>query len=68
LFSAIVASMVPARRGVIVALIIGSIVGGTAGATIVTAASHTTHERVENAQRAGGGAGGHQIHDSSSAT
>jgi hypothetical protein len=52
--------MVPMRRGVIVALIIGSIVGGTAGATIITAASHSTHERIENAQ--------HQTHDSSSAT
>jgi hypothetical protein len=53
--------MVPVRRGVIVALIIGSLVGGTAGATIVTAASHSSgHERIENAQ--------HQVHNSSSAT
>jgi hypothetical protein len=56
--------MVPMRRGVIVALIIGSIVGGTAGATIITAASHSTHERVENAGRVGA----HPTHDSSSAT
>jgi hypothetical protein len=45
--------MVSARRGVIVALIIGSIVGGAGGATIISAASasQATHERTETAQR-----------------
>jgi len=45
--------MVSARRGVTVALIIGSIVGGTAGATIISAASASQagHEHAETAQR-----------------
>ena len=44
--------MVSKRRGVLVALIIGSIVGGTAGATIMDAASasQTTHEHADSAQ------------------
>jgi hypothetical protein len=44
--------MVSKRRGVIVALIIGSIIGGTASATILDAASasQSSHERAETAQ------------------
>jgi hypothetical protein len=33
------------RRGVLVALIVGSIVGGTASAPIVSASSHTAHQQ-----------------------
>jgi hypothetical protein len=45
--------MVSARRGVIIALIIGSIVGGTASATILSAASASQagREKIETAQR-----------------
>jgi hypothetical protein len=45
--------MVAKRRGVLVALIIGSIVGGTGSATIMSAAasSRATHEKTETAQR-----------------
>ena len=45
-------SMVSKRRGVLVALIIGSIIGGTASATILDAssASQSSHERAETAQ------------------
>jgi hypothetical protein len=45
--------MVSTRRGVIIALIIGSIVGGTASATILSAASasQANHEKIETAQR-----------------
>ena len=40
--------MVSKRRGVLVALIIGSVIGGTAGATIVDAASSQSgHEQAE---------------------
>jgi type II secretory pathway component PulJ len=44
--------MVSKRRGVLVALIIGSIIGGTASATILEAAqaSQSSHERAETAQ------------------
>ena len=44
--------MVSKRRGVLVALIIGSIIGGTGGATIMHAASASqgSHEREETAQ------------------
>ena len=46
--------MVSTRRGVIIALIIGSIVGGTASATILSAASasQANQEKIETAQRA----------------
>jgi type II secretory pathway component PulJ len=46
--------MVSKRRGVLVALIIGSIIGGTASATILDAssASQAIHERSESAQTA----------------
>jgi hypothetical protein len=45
--------MVSKRRGVLLALIIGSIIGGTAGATILAAssASRSSLERHETAQR-----------------
>ena len=45
--------MVSKRRGVLVALIIGSIIGGTASATIINAssASQTSHARAKAAQR-----------------
>jgi hypothetical protein len=45
--------MLSKRRGALVALIIGSLIGGTAGATILhaSAASHSTRERAETAQR-----------------
>ena len=44
--------MVSKRRGVLVALIIGSIIGGSAGVTIMDAASAAqgSHERAETAQ------------------
>jgi hypothetical protein len=49
---AIIVSMVSKRRGVLVALIIGSIIGGTAGVTIMDAAatSQGSHEHAETAQ------------------
>ena len=40
--------MLSKRRGVLIALIIGSIVGGTAGATILDAASASqSHDRAQ---------------------
>ncbi len=44
--------MVSRRRGMLVALIIGSVIGGTAGVTIMDAAStsQSSHERAETAQ------------------
>jgi hypothetical protein len=44
--------MVSKRRGVLVALIIGSVIGGTASVTIMDAASasQSRHERAEAAQ------------------
>jgi uncharacterized protein YceK len=44
--------MVSKGRGVLVALIIGSIIGGTASVTILDAAqaSQSSHERAETAQ------------------
>jgi hypothetical protein len=52
--------MITARRGVIAALIVGSIVGGTASATIITASHSGAHERMEAAQ--------HLVHASLSPT
>jgi len=44
--------MLSRAKGVLVALIIGSIIGGAASATIMTAASasQSSHERAETAQ------------------
>lgn len=44
--------MLSKARGTIVALIIGSVIGGTAGVTIINAASasQSNHERSETAQ------------------
>jgi hypothetical protein len=58
--------MISMRRGVMIGLVIGSLVGGTAGATILTASEHGGPTTTPGA--AAGQVHAAADHDSSSAT